>query len=249
MTKDEAWLLEEKYQGKKTEGFFADVERLKSGEPLAYIIGHLPFLNTKICLDSKPLIPRTETEYWIEKVIHEIQNRRGLTPTIRVLDLCAGSGCIGVALLTEIDYAHVDFAEIDEMHHSSILKNIVENNIDVSRTNILGGDLFERVTEKYDYILTNPPYIDPILDRSEEAVRKFEPHEALYGGTGGLEIIVRIIEKASNFLTPDGALYIEHEPEQTERIVELAKPQSFASTTYTDQYNTPRYTKFTRNSR
>ena len=88
MHRDEEWLLNEKYQGERTDEFFADCERLKSGEPLAYIIGHVPFLDATIHLDSKPLIPRTETEYWVKAVIIDITSKstphfRGLTPKMR----------------------------------------------------------------------------------------------------------------------------------------------------------------------
>src|SRR5512138_3415194 len=98
MVREEEWLLKEKWNGEKSEGFFADCQRLRDGEPLAYVIGHTPFLNTIIYLDSKPLIPRVETEFWVEKAIMEIQDfSRGQTlGTVQVLDVCAGSGCIGV---------------------------------------------------------------------------------------------------------------------------------------------------------
>ncbi len=96
MTQDEVWLLREKYQGVKTDAFFEDCARLKNGEPLAYIIGSIPFLNTTIFLDAHPLIPRPETEFWVEKAIAHMNVRAPL----RILDLCAGSGCIGVAVLT-----------------------------------------------------------------------------------------------------------------------------------------------------
>ena len=106
MSQDIEWLLEEKYSGEKNDAFFADCKRLALGEPLGFLIGHVPFLDTTIYLDSKPLIPRPETEYWTEAVIADIKTNypaRDLENTpgaeqLRVLDLCAGSGCIGVAI-------------------------------------------------------------------------------------------------------------------------------------------------------
>ncbi len=261
--KEKIWLLAEKYHGEKTEGFFADCARLEAGEPLAYVIGHMPFLNTTIYLDlpqpvrhlpagqagagagqagSRPLIPRPETEFWIENAIEEIRDnhheqrategdakllRRGPAghggaceevlrspSTIHILDLCAGSGCIGVAVAKAIPEVHVDFAEIDVHHHATILKNIKENDITENRTAIFGGDLFSEIPEgtRYNYILTNPPYIDPELaKRTEKSVTDYEPTLALWGGEKGLECIYRIISDASRFLAEDGVLYIEHD--------------------------------------
>ena len=105
MTQEQHWLLKEKYHGEKTDGFFADCKRLALGEPLAYLIGWTPFLNTKIWLDSHPLIPRPETEFWVERAITSMrenaQDTLGfLAEPAKVLDLCAGSGCIGVAMAT-----------------------------------------------------------------------------------------------------------------------------------------------------
>ena len=163
MTQDEAWLLKEKYHDEKSEAFLNDCNRLKNGEPLAYVIGSIPFLSTTIFLDSHPLIPRTETEFWVEKIIAEMRSKKEMP--LRVLDLCAGSGCIGVAVLHTLPMVCVDFGEIDTDHHSTIRKNILENNIDPLRTNIFEGSLFDEITETYDYILSNPPYIDKSLVR------------------------------------------------------------------------------------
>jgi HemK-like putative methylase len=202
----------------------------------------MPFLHTRIHLDSHPLIPRSETEYWLEKILPRITEK----DTPKVLDLCAGSGCIGVAVLMEAKEASVDFAEIDENHHSTILKNIHAHNIDPSRIHIYGGDLFEHTTKLYDFILTNPPYIDPELDRTQQSVKGFEPHLALYGGQGGMELIARIIQEAPKHLTEEGVLVIEHEPEQTEAIAVLGTANDFHTETYPDQYSIPRYTILTR---
>ncbi len=240
MTRDEEWLLNEKYLGERTEEFFADCERLKNDEPLAYVIGHIPFLDTQIFLDSHPLIPRPETEFWVEDVL------KTMTPNAKVLDLCAGSGCIGVAVLKALPDSRVDFVELNASHHPTIIRNLQENDILPFRARIFGGDLFENVTDTYDFILTNPPYIDRTLGRTDESVLRHEPHDALFADNGGLALIERIIMKASEHLTPHGILVIEHEPEQSASIRTLGMTHGFTTITKQDQYGVERYTLLTR---
>lgn len=242
MTREEEWLLEEKYDGEKTLAFFADRERLHSGEPLAYIIGHTPFLSAKIYLDSHPLIPRVETEFWVDKVIQEIVASSISEP--KVLDLCAGSGCIGAGVAKALPNNVVHFAEIDGAHHPTILKNIRENKIAEDRTAIFDGDLFEKTLPPYDFILCNPPYISTGLDRVTDSVRKYEPHLALYGGDDGLDLIRTILKQAKQQLTSNGLLFIEHEPEQSEALQTLAADAGLHITTHNDQYDVPRYSRF-----
>ncbi|MCC7469647.1 MAG: peptide chain release factor N(5)-glutamine methyltransferase [Bacteroidetes bacterium] len=240
MDKESNWLLADKYRGVETPEFKKDLERLKNGEPLAFIIGWAPFLHTKIWLGSKPLIPRSETEFWVDIAISEIKklNKR----EIKVLDLCAGSGCIGVAVLKHIPNSEVHFAEIVDDHHQTIRKNIRENGVGVAQTKQIGGDLFEHVTEKYDFILTNPPYVDPTLaERIQPSVAAHEPELALFGGEHGMEIVERIIREAPQYLNPGGVLYIEHEPEQAEKIQALA-PQAEI---FEDQFRVKRFTRIT----
>jgi release factor glutamine methyltransferase len=255
-------LLQEKYNGQKTEAWLADCARLEAGEPLAYLIGHVPFLDCTIFLDSQPLIPRPETEFWTEHAIRAIQNgsqtfhsneRFGdaCSLLIRVLDVCAGSGCVGVAVQKAIPEARVDFAEIELGHHPTIIKNWNRNILENPNTsiygsvnpNVFGGDLFSEVPDeaKYDFILSNPPYIDPALDRTETSVKDFEPHQALYGGVAGIELIAEIIATAPRHLKPHGQLWLEHEPEQSKQIQELAKKAGFTVTTHHDQYQVERY--------
>jgi release factor glutamine methyltransferase len=112
--------------------------------------------------------------------------------------------------------------EIDVVHHTTIIKNIQSNGISEHRSRIFGGNLFENITDQYDVILTNPPYINPHLsDRIGDDVLKFEPHLALFGGNDGMELIRTILTHIPRFLKPNGLLYIEHEPEQAEKIQEL----------------------------
>ncbi len=251
------WLLREKYNGEKGDAFFADCARLEAGEPLAYLIGSIPFLDTTIHLDSHPLIPRPETEYWVEKAITEIESQssrrdlvvRGLAsnePLCWVLDLCAGSGAIGVAVAKAIPEASVTFAEIDQSHLPTIEKNLTQNlstgrKVLREQYNIVASDLFSEVTGTFDFILTNPPYIDKAADTVADSVVSHEPHLALFGGADGMEIIERIIAGARAKLALQGQLWIEHEPFQCEAIAALAAQYHFSVTHHHDQYDTYRY--------
>ena len=248
LNQDETWLLKDKYAGEKSEGFFTDCKRLAAGEPLGYVIGFVPFLNCTIYLDSKPLIPRPETEFWVEQAITYIDRTYVNTP-LHVLDLCAGSGCIGVAVAKAMPTIHITFAEIDSNHLSTIEKNLKANTpIDWSigdNALIVVSDLFSDISGKFDFILSNPPYIDPVLDRAEPSVKNHEPHGALYGGRQGLELIEQIIAQAPSHLTPAGQLWLEHEPEQTTRIHEIALQHGFSITTHKDQYQVERFSVLT----
>ncbi|MFM2340312.1 MAG: peptide chain release factor N(5)-glutamine methyltransferase [Candidatus Parcubacteria bacterium] len=249
------WLLREKYNGEKSEAFFADCARLEAGEPLAYIIGSIPFLDATIHLDSHPLIPRPETEYWVEKAITIIKNfsRRAVLREgppfgmIRVLDLCAGSGAIGVAVAKAIPGASVTFAEIDPTHLPTIKKNLTENTTIYSSIKYptVESDLFANIDGTFDFILTNPPYIDKAADTVEESVALHEPHLGLFGGADGMEIIERIMAGARASLAPQGQLWIEHEPFQCEAIAALAIAHQFSVTHHCDQYDTYRYSILT----
>lgn len=243
-TKDEAWLLAEKYGGVPTAAFAEDCTRLSTGEPLAYIIGSVPFLSTTIYLDSRPLIPRPETEYWTEGVIDDV---REVSP-LRVLDLCAGSGCIGIAIKKAIPHATLDLIESNVAHHPTIEKNIAQNLPSDSSVRVLGGDLFLCVNgETYDLIVSNPPYIGTdYVDETDTSVLAYEPEDALFAGSDGLAVISRIIDDAPRHLRPGGSLYIEHEPRHSDDIEKLAKGIYTHVETKKDQYGIARVTHLTR---
>lgn len=239
------WLLQEKYNGVKSNAFYADCKRLALGEPLAYIIGFTTFLGCKIWLDSQPLIPRTETEFWVERAIETIKDSSALSlglsdKSIRILDLCAGSGCIGVALAKALPEAQVSFSEIDRRHLPTIEKNLQENNIEPTRYTIYQANLYETIPEVFDFILCNPPYIDQSLNRTQESVVTHEPHLALFGGPGGMDVIKQIIAGTAAHLKPSGQLWIEHEPEQVVKIAIAAEHSGFTSETLQDQYQVDR---------
>ncbi len=241
-----AWLLEEKYHGKKSAAFFADVTQLEAGIPLAYLIGSIPFFNTTIYLDSHPLIPRPETEFWVERAIAAINAHPPQNHPLHILDLCAGSGCIGVAIAKTCPTTLVDFSELDSAHLPTIAKNCRHNRITAERVHIYAANLFSPLHNsqlpQYDFILSNPPYIDKILARTEASVVNNEPALALYGGIAGMEVLARIIADAPLHLHAHGQLWLEHEPEQVAAIHTLGAAL-FLVTTHNDQYNVPRFSK------
>lgn len=256
ISQEKQWLLTEKYHGIETKDFLLDCARLVAGEPLGYVIGQVPFLDCQIWLDSKPLIPRPETEYWTELAISHIKKLRSNQSTsVRVLDLCAGSGAIGVAVAKAIPDAVVTFAELDPTHLPTIKKNLQENTTiyssissgKISQTyEVIESNLYTNVSGVFDVILTNPPYIDVAANTVTESVTDHEPHLALFGGVAGMEVITQIITEAKTHLTPlTGQLWIEHEPFQAKAIHAHAATAGFVCTHHGDQYHTVRYSILT----
>ncbi len=224
-------LIRDKYAGDRSVDLSRDLARLSEGEPLAYVIGWVPFLGLKINLNSHPLIPRPETEWWTEQLIEQLKDR-----TLRVLDLCAGSGAIGLSILAKIPGAHVSFGELMEEHVEQIRKNLELNGLDASRADIQAGDLFEPFAgETFDLIVTNPPYIPEGRDLPE-SVLEYEPEEALYSGADGLELVRSIAKEAPVHLTPGGELWIEADVENIEEAATLVKNPEIR----TDPYGRPR---------
>lgn len=234
MTHDEQWLLEEKYNGMATEEFEADKERLAHNEPVAYVIGYQPFLGLKIFLDSHPLIPRLETEWWTEQLLKEAVHAQTF------LDLCAGSGAIGCAAFAKLSGAHVYFGEIDSVHEATILKNISSNMLDASRADIRIGDLFEPFGEmRFDVIAINPPYV-PESRVLPASVTDYEPSRALYAGDDGLSLIRRIAKELPRHLSETGTAWIECDSAHAEAARTLCIEQGLRAEIRTDQYDVPR---------
>ncbi len=236
MTREQEWLLTDKYGGHASSEFERDCARLVAGEPVAYLIGWQPFLGMKIFLDSKPLIPRPETEWWVEQLNAQIFDGEH----VKFLDLCAGSGAIGCALLKKLPDAHVSFGELDPAHEVTIRKNIRENHLDASRTDIRVGDLFAPFADqRFDYIAANPPYI-PDERELPASVAAHEPTLALRAGADGLAIIQRIAAELRPHLTLSGQAWIECDSEHAEAARGLFATAGFSAKILTDQFDRPR---------
>lgn len=233
-------IVRDKYQGNATLLTQDDRDRLALGEPLAYIIGWVPFLNLHIYLDSRPLIPRPETEWWTEQLIAHLKERFGDAP-FSLLDLCAGSGCIGLAVLQAFKNAHVTFVELSPAHGELIQQNIQRNGLERARASIYTGDLFIPLPEdvSFEVIASNPPYI-PEGRVLEDSVVHFEPSEALVSGSDGLTLIRRIVTECSSYLAPQGEVWVECDIENVAATAELFKGFGFRTNECVDQYGRPR---------
>ncbi len=233
-------LIRDKYAGNRNADITDDVVRLESGEPLAYVIGWVPFLGLSIRLDSRPLIPRPETEWWTQALCEHLQQKFGDEP-FSFLDLCAGSGAIGLAMLSRFPHARVSFAELSPLHSALIHMNIDENNLDSSRADIRSGDLFAPFAQsQFDIIATNPPYV-PTSRELEESVTSFEPSEALFAGRDGLDIIRRIVSEVPAHMHTKGEVWVECDIANVEETAELLRAHGARNAQIrTDLYGRPR---------
>jgi release factor glutamine methyltransferase len=201
----------------------------------------MPFLGLRIELDSRPLIPRPETEWWTEALVTHLRERFGDQP-FSFLDLCAGSGAIGLTVLAKLPGAQVSFAELVPEHAAQIRKNIEANKLDASRAALYTGDLFAPLPEgtRFDIVATNPPYI-PEGRALDASVHAHEPHEALFSEEDGLGIIRRIAEGAGAHLAAGGELWMECDIANVEAASELLRTHGAArSEIRTDLYGRPR---------
>lgn len=234
-------LIRDKYNGDRATDLSKDLERLSKGEPLAYAIGWIPFCGVRIELDSRPLIPRPETEWWTLALIEHLKERFGEKP-FTLLDLCAGSGAIGISVLQSIPNARVLFAELDPKHVEQIQKNLSVNGIDVTRAAFYTGDLFATLPNDLlvDVIATNPPYV-PRGRELERSVTGFEPSLALFAESDGLALIRRIAAEAAGRLLPSGELWMECDIDNIEEAQSLViEGGAREATIRTDLYGRPR---------
>jgi len=246
------WLLKEKYHGKPNKQFKKDIKRLKNGEPLDYVIGFTEFLGCKINVSKNPLIPRQETEYWVQKTIEEMShNLQSFADCgTKVLDMFAGSGCIGIAILKHIKNSNVTFAEKNKKFLEQIKVNLkinkklisnsheLEIGLQLKRYKIIQSDVFKNVVRRHDYIFANPPYISTKRNRKvQKSVLQYEPKEALFGGEDGLLYIRKFLAEAKNFLNPGGRIFMEFDSIQKREIERMLKKFKYKSYKFNrDQY-------------
>jgi HemK-like putative methylase len=202
---------------------------MKTEIPNEYLNGFTKFLNCKIDLRNRVFIPRIETEFWVKKAVTEIQKTANKRQKTKILDIFAGSGCIGIAILKNIKNSRVDFVDIDEKAIAQIKINLKLNGISPKRYRVVKSNLFEKIKgEKYDFIFANPPYVaKERLNEVQPSVLKYEPKRAILAGKKGLIYIRRFLRGAKKNLKPKGIICLEIDPQQKEEINEILKRKKY----------------------
>ena len=187
---------------------------MKGGMPVQYAVGKVNFYGYNILVDGRVLIPRFETEELVYKAL-EIIDKNGYK---KVLDLCTGSGAIGIVIAKKTD------CEVLGTDISNDAIKVATNNGQMQNAKIkfIESDLFNNITDKYDLIISNPPYVAtgdiPQLDKK---VKNYEPKQALDGGVDGLDIIRQMALKYKDYLNENGTLMFEFGIGQTDEIKKI----------------------------
>jgi release factor glutamine methyltransferase len=225
-------VLAEKYGGVESDAYRADCARIDAHEPFEYILGYADFLDCRIDLSYKPMVPRDETAHWVKRVIEEWKNKG----PIKALDAYAGAGNIGIALLAHLPESRVTFNEIDANLMPQIAKSLELNNIDASRATLISGDSLEKITGTFDIICANPPYVDPAGEADMDPEMHYEPHIAFFGSADGYGHHKELVARGREFLTPRGVLYVECDMTQVDTLKEILKDTDWKWEFWTDPY-------------
>lgn len=187
--------------------------------PLQYIIGEQEFMGLRFKVNSNVLIPRQDTETLVEQVLKIVK------PGMKVLDLCTGSGCVLISVLKNAPELTGMGSDISKIALLVAKENAKLHEVDAEWVR---SDLFDNITETFDVIMANPPYIPTgeILSLMPE-VRDFEPETALDGGADGLDFYRKIAGQVKDYLNPGGYVYMEIGYDQGEAVSELMRNAGF----------------------
>ena len=211
--------------------------RLRQGEPLPYVLGEWNFYGLPLYVGPQVLIPRDDTCALAELAIH-----RGLflDQDPRILDLCCGSGCIGLAIASRLKDARVTLGDLSKEALSVARKNIQRNHLG-GRVSCVQLDATEdppAFLGKFDMIVSNPPYVTAgEMEELPPSVRDFEPHMALYGGPDGLDFYRSITERYRSILKPGGFLCYEFGMGQGDAVCAILEENGFTVLERTRDYN------------
>ncbi len=197
----------------------AMLERRRAGEPVQYILGSADFMGLQFQVGPGVLIPRQDTETLVEAALIALQTAAAPAPA--VLDLCAGSGCIGLSLASLAPHAQVTLADYSREALEIARKNMHALGV---KAELRHGDLFAAVGRaRYDLIASNPPYIPRGELAQLQREVQYEPRLALDGGPDGLDFYRRIADGAGAHLNPGGSVYLEVGIGQAPAVLELLK--------------------------
>ena len=211
--------------------------RLRTGEPLPYVLGEWTFYGLPLYVSPDVLIPRDDTCAVAEMAIHKALF---LDQDPRILDLCCGSGCIGLALASRLKDARVTLADLSKEALAVARKNIQRNHMGgrVSCVQVNAMEAPPAFLGKFDMIVSNPPYVTAAeMEELPHSVKDYEPHMALYGGRDGLDFYRAITELYKHILKPGGFLCYEFGMGQGDAVCAILEENGFQVLERTRDYN------------
>ena len=225
--------LSEQISKENEEKYFSLIEKhIKEDVPLSHLVGFEYFYDRKYKVTKDVLSPRMETEELIYKVIEYINASN--KNKFKILDLCTGSGIIAITLKKELEQVSVDV----------IASDISKEAIEVAKENsqshdatikFIKSDIFNNIDDKFDIIVSNPPYIDRKDEVTmQDNVLKYDPHLALFAEEEGMYFYRKIIEQAKDYLNENGVMFFEIGYDQKDKIIKLADMNGYSAEVYKD---------------
>ena len=213
------------------------VTRVLAGEPLAYVLGQWEFYGLPLQVNRDVLIPRDDTCAVTQLAIKQALF---LDASPRILDLCTGTGCIGIAIASRVKDAKVTCADLSKEALAVAKKNVTLNKL-TGRVSCMQADAMADPNPflgKFDMIVSNPPYITAAeMEELPDSVKNYEPHMALYGGTDGLDFYRSITEKYAKALKPGGYLCFEFGMGQGDAVCEILQKNGYTVLERSRDYN------------
>jgi release factor glutamine methyltransferase len=225
--------FEQPLQEEEVEGYRSLIKRRVSREPIQYITGVQEFWSLEFNVGPRVLVPRPETEVLIEQVI-DLHKGKKLSDQPRILDLGTGCGAIAIALGKEIPEAKIWASDISQDAMDVARQNAIKHGVD-ERIHFLLGDMFQPFRGGnllFQVIVSNPPYIpSDAFDSLAPEVKDHEPRLALDGGKDGMAYVTKIVLGGADYLTAQGWILVEMDPDQTSNASDLMEK--------TGRYRTP----------
>ena len=194
------------------------IDEIINGKPIQYITNEQEFMKLNFYVDENVLIPQPDTEILVEKVINDFKYKE-----VKILDLCTGSGVIAISLAKYINRSKIFATDISNKA-IQIAKLNAEKNLVHKKIEFILSDMFKNINEdKYDVIVSNPPYIKTEVIKNLDKQVQNEPILALDGGIDGLNFYKIIAENAYKFLNNRGKIYLEIGYDQKDQVIELLK--------------------------
>lgn len=218
----------EELTNKQEKAYLENIEKMIKGVPLQHITHSQEFMKMNFYVNENVLIPRPDTEILVEEVINIAKK----TNAKKILDLCTGSGAIAISLAKYIENSQITAVDISEEALRIAKLNAINNNVE-DKITFVKSDLFENIVkEKYDIIVSNPPYIKKDFMKKLDKEVQQEPYIALDGGYDGLDFYRKIISEGYQYLKFKGYLCMEIGYDQKQEVFDIIKSQEKYSNTY-----------------